>query len=340
MSVRRCTRPLRRALATLSVLLAALGASLPVHAHEVRPALLELVEQAAGEFSVLWKVPTVERGVLDVRPVLPADCVVLDPNAQTVLAGALLTRSRIRCPHGLGAALRIDGLERTLTSAFVRVVFADGRRVEAVATGARAEVVLRADAAPAVSSYLMLGVEHILLGIDHLGFVAGLVLVVHGLRRLVLTLTAFTLAHSTTLAAAALGYLGLPARPVEVLIAFSIAVVAREAWCQVRDHAGGRPPSFTARAPWIVAFGFGLLHGFGFAGALAGIGLPADARVWALVLFNLGVVAGLLLVIALLVPLLGWLRRRLPQWRVRIEATASGALGSVAMYWLLQRLLD
>lgn len=348
---RRCASPDRRALAwLLAYLLAwvpALPSLSPARAHEVRPALLEIEAQADGSFSVLWKVPALETGVLDLQPVLPTGCVAQGRVTSTPLPGALLQRWRIRCSRGLGPALEVRGLQRTLTSAFVRVGFADGRRVEGIATGAAPQVMLDVAAPPAAPRYLVLGVEHILLGIDHLAFVAALVLVVRGLRMLVWTLTAFTLAHSLTLGAAALGLVVLPVRPVEVLIAFSIVVVAREAWCLARDEravtttraSSTRATTAMARAPWVVAFGFGLLHGFGFASALAELGLPPDARAWALLLFNLGVELGQLCVLALLLPLLAWLRATWPALRSRIERAASGVLGSVATFWLLQRLL-
>jgi hypothetical protein len=301
-------------------------------AHEVRPAYLEIVESSAGEFAVMWKVPAMQEGILAVTPDVGAGCSQVGERRAQPAPGALITRWHVHCPTGMGDAIQIVGLDRTLTSAFVRVRWLDGREIETIVTGAR-PVVSLGSTTPAAAAYLRLGIEHIIGGIDHLAFIVGLVLIVTGWRRLVLTLTAFTVAHSLTLGAAALGMVGLPQRPVEVLIAFSIAVVAREAYFVARGTGG-----FTARAPWIVAFGFGLLHGFGFAGALGEIGLPRDAKILALVLFNVGVEIGQILVVLLLVPLLAAIRRYLQTQHSWIEAGTSVALGGVAVYWVCERL--
>jgi hypothetical protein len=302
-------------------------------AHEVRPAYLEIVESSAGEFAVTWKVPAMQEGVLAVTPDVGAGCSQIGERRAQPAPGALVTRWQLRCAEGLGDTIEIVALDRTLTSAFVRVRWLDGRELQTIVTGAR-PIVSLAGHTPAAAAYLRLGIEHIIGGIDHLAFIVGLVLIVTGWRRLVLTLTAFTLAHSLTLGAAALGIVGLPQRPVEVLIAFSIAVVAREAYFVARGSGG-----LTARAPWIVAFGFGLLHGFGFAGALGEIGLPHDAKILALVLFNVGVEVGQILAVLVLVPLLAAVRRYLQTQRSWIEAGASIALGGIAVYWVCERLL-
>ncbi|MGH8189175.1 MAG: HupE/UreJ family protein, partial [Steroidobacteraceae bacterium] len=301
--------------------------------HEVRPAYLEVVESSAGEFAVTWKVPAMQEGVLAVTPDIGSGCSQIGERRAQPAPGALVTRWQLRCAEGLGDTIQIVALDRTLTSTFVRVRWLDGRELQTIVTGARPLVSLEDDT-PAAAAYLRLGIEHIIGGIDHLAFIVGLVLIVTGWRRLVLTLTAFTLAHSLTLGAAALGFVGLPQRPVEVLIAFSIAVVAREAYFVARGTGG-----FTARAPWIVAFGFGLLHGFGFAGALGEIGLPQDAKILALVLFNVGVEVGQILAVLVLVPLLAAVRRYLQTQRSWIEAGASVALGGVAVYWVCERML-
>jgi HupE / UreJ protein len=301
-------------------------------AHEVRPAYLEVVESSPGEFAVTWKVPAIQDGILAVTPDVGSGCAQIGERRTQPAPGALITRWQVRCQAELGEGIEIVGLDRTLTSAFVRVRWLDGRELETIANGAR-PVVSLASNTPAAAAYLRLGIEHIIGGIDHLAFIVGLVLIVAGWRRLILTLTAFTVAHSLTLGAAALGMVGLPQRPVEVLIAFSIAVVAREAFFVARGTGG-----FTARAPWIVAFGFGLLHGFGFAGALGEIGLPHDAKILALVLFNVGVEVGQILAVLVLVPLLALVRRYLQTQRSWIEASASVALGAIAVYWVCERL--
>jgi hydrogenase/urease accessory protein HupE len=178
----------------------------------------------------------------------------------------------------------------------------------------------------------VLGVEHILAGIDHLLFVLSLLLIVRGFKRIVATITAFTIAHSLTLAAATLGLVDIPGPPVEAAIALSIVFVASEV---VRGSRG--KPGLTAHAPWVVAFGFGLLHGFGFAGALAEVGLPQKAIPLALLTFNVGVEIGqLLFVVAMLAAgsVLSRLPLRMPQWGARV---APYAIGTVAMFWVAER---
>lgn len=185
--------------------------------------------------------------------------------------------------------------------------------------------------APALLAYLRLGVAHIPTGWDHLAFVAGLLLVAAGLRQLLVALTAFTIAHSLTQAAAVLGCAGLPAGPVEALIALSILFVGYEAVRLSRGKAG-----ITAQLPWLTAFAFGLLHGFGFARALAEVGLPEAARIPALLLFNLGIEAGQILVVLVLVAPLALASRGLPL-SSRLRLGAGYALGCAGAYWLIER---
>jgi hypothetical protein len=317
--------------ALFALILLALFAA-PAHAHEIRPAYLEIAETAPQSFDIVWKTPAVQGGALAVSPELAANCTEATDRRSELAEGALITRWRVNCPDGLGESVRIAGLERTLTSAFVRVSWRDGRTAEGLVDGD--DPYLAFARTRAVGAYLGLGVEHILSGLDHLGFVAALLLIVIGFRRLLLTLTAFTLAHSLTLSAAALGAVGLPQRPVETVIAFSIAVVAREAWLA----ASGRT-SLTVRAPWIAAFGFGLLHGFGFASALSEIGLPQDAKLAALLLFNAGVEIGQIAVVLVLAPALHLLRTHAAGARTRVERTASVALGALAAFWVIERAL-
>jgi len=182
--------------------------------------------------------------------------------------------------------------------------------------------------------FVALGFEHILSGIDHVFFVIGLILLVPALGRLIGALTAFTVAHSITLGAAALGFAGLPQASVEVVIALSILVVGYEVVRASRGRTG-----LTYAMPWAVAFGFGLLHGFGFAGALAEIGLPQDAKLSALLLFNLGVETGQLMIVAVAVPLARWIAGRAAGLRRRIEVGAGYSLGAAAAFWMIQRVV-
>ena len=192
------------------------------------------------------------------------------------------------------------------------------------------------------ATYLWLGIEHILFGFDHLLFVLALLILVRQWRRVVVTMTAFTVAHSITLAAATLGFVHVPGPPVEATIALSIVLVAAE----IVNARRGRP-SLTARWPWLVAFAFGLLHGLGFAGALSEVGLPHHAIPLALLFFNLGVEFGQLAFVALVMALAWWLPGALARvtvvgrdWtRARLDVAAAYAIGALAAYWLIERVI-
>jgi hypothetical protein len=317
---------------TFLLLLLLLGVTI-AHAHEVRPAYLEIVEQQDGIYSLTWKQPSLADARIAIDPELPASCTPLGDRHVEVAAGAFVARWQVRCPDGLsGQTIRIAGLERTLTSTFVRTQLADGRTIAGVVQAADPTFQFAA-ARPVLPAYFVLGIEHILGGIDHVFFVIGLILLVPALWRLVGALTAFTVAHSITLGAAALGFAGLPQASVEVVIALSILVVAYEVVRAARGRTG-----LTFAVPWVVAFGFGLLHGFGFAGALAEIGLPQDAKLGALLLFNLGVETGQLMVVVVAVPIVRWIATRTATIRRRFEVGAGYSLGAAAAFWMIQRL--
>ena len=326
-------RHLLRSIIGLCVLLGAAVAS----ADEFRPGYLELRQQDTEIYDVFWKIPA-QGG--QPRPgieiVFPADTVNLSEPRGAFHAGAYSERWRLKRPGGLiGQTVRIDGLPADVTDMLVRVQRSDGTsQVTRLLPSDPAFVVAAsAGAAEVARTYLVLGVEHILLGIDHLLFVLALLLIVKGVGRVVATVTAFTIAHSITLAAATLGLVRVPGPPVEAMIALSIVFVAAE----IVHGAQGRP-GLTARWPWLVAFTFGLLHGFGFAGALGEIGLPQNAIPLALFFFNLGVELGQLLFVAAFA-IAAWLMARAriawPRW---IELAPAYAIGSIAMFWVLQRI--
>jgi hydrogenase/urease accessory protein HupE len=302
------------------------------HAHEVRPAYFELIEHPDGTYSLTWKQPSLAEARIAIDPQLPASCTPLGERHVEVADGAFVARWQVRCPGGLeGQTIRIAGLERTLTSTFVRTQLADGRAIAGVVQ-ASAPSFQFAAARPVLPADFVLGIEHILTGIDHVFFVIGLILLVPALWRLVGALTAFTVAHSITLGAAALGFAGLPQASVEVVIALSILVVGYEVVRAARGTTG-----LTSAMPWAVAFGFGLLHGFGFAGALAEIGLPQAAKLGALVLFNLGVETGQLMIVLVAVPIVRWVATRTADLRRRIQVGAGYSLGAAAAFWMIQR---
>ncbi len=313
--------------------LALMACVAPAFGHEVRPAYLEVRETAPDAYAIAWKQPVSGEMRLALRPRLPATCRTESAPVMEAAPSAVIERWRVVCPGGLkGQTLGVDGLERTLTSVYVQVIWRDGASTGGLAQPSSPEITLDGGAAPALARYVALGVEHILGGLDHLAFVAGLVLLVTGVRRLLLSLTAFTVAHSITLAMSALGGAGLPSRPVEACIALSIVLVAHEGVRLARGQSG-----LSASAPWLAAFGFGLLHGFGFAGALAQTGLPEGARVVALLLFNLGVEIGQVAVVALSLAPLFWLRRDAGALR-RTRLAVGYALGGAGAFWLFQRL--
>jgi hydrogenase/urease accessory protein HupE len=311
-------------------------ASLASPAHESRPAYLEIIEGDAGTYALTWKIPRRGDLVLPLRPVLPADCRDLVPEARLATPGGLVVRRSLDCGSaGLsGQEILIDGLSGSITDALVRVTLLSGE-VQTVILKPDAPGFIVAEpqsAGDVFLAYLVLGVEHILFGIDHLLFVLGLLLLVNGVGLLVKTVTAFTVAHSVTLGGAALGLVNVPQAPVEAAIALSILFLATEL---VKKHQG--QVGLAESRPWLVALSFGLLHGFGFAGALAEIGLPETAIPLALLSFNLGVEIGQLLFVfaaVLVIALLTKLPRRRPAW---VELAPAYGIGSVAAFWTIQR---
>lgn len=329
------------------MLVAALG-WLPsfAEAHEVRPGYLEVREIEAGVYDVLWKVPARGDMRLGLYVRLPESCQGA-PAATSFVGGAYVERWRAECPGGLtGKYIEIDGLSATRTDVLARVQRFDGTTQTERLTPEHVsfEVVDAPSSMQVAKTYLGLGVEHILLGIDHLLFVLGLLFLVGSWRRLVATVTAFTLAHSITLAAATLGLVHVPQTPVEAAIALSVMFVAAEILHQARGRTG-----LTSRAPWVVAFIFGLLHGFGFAGALREVGLPQSDIPVALLFFNVGVEVGQLMFILAVVTILGLASRLMGKqadgqrgpWRAEafIRTPVAYVVGSTAAFWVVQRVV-
>jgi hypothetical protein len=317
---------------TLAIWLLALLMASPATAHEIRPAALELTEQADGMVAVIWKQPVLSGKKLRMRPILPAQCAPPEQTRQEFTGTATIESWQTACRLDRGE-IRIEGLEQTLTDVFVRLKFADGNEQTRVLRPASTVFALETESgnSPA-GAYLRIGAEHMLFGWDHLLFVLGLLLLTP-VRKILWVISAFTAGHSLTLAITALGLLRLPSGPVELLIALSIFFLAVEV---VRKRAG--KTSLTIRQPWIVAAGFGLLHGLGFASALAAIGLPKGQEIWALLLFNLGVEIGQILFVAVVLGAY-WLVSRLPidrqNWLVRPALYLVGSLGA---YYTMERI--
>ncbi len=322
--------------------LALLCMSSKANAHEVRPAYLELKETAPGQYSVLWRTPVLAGMRLPIVLRLPDDVRnVNDPVVQE-LTDSLIERRWIDAgPQGLaGKRIEFPGLQVTITDVLVRFEMLDGTKGATIVRPSQPWMEITATPSPwsVAGTYLRMGIEHILGGIDHLLYVLALLLLVKGWKRLVGAITAFTVAHSITLAAATLGFVHVPGPPVEACIALSIVFVASEI---VRRRNG--QPGLAERAPWLVAFAFGLLHGLGFAGALSEIGLPQSAIPTALLAFNVGVEVGQLCFIAcvaMIVALGRTIGRHLtlprPPWTWRIPPYA---IGCVAAFWVVQRIV-
>jgi len=310
-------------------------------AHEARPAYLEIKETSPNNFSVLWRTPVLAGMRLPVVLTMPGHVKNLKEPVEQELADSLLERRWIDAgATGLaGKRIEFRGLQATITDVLVRVEMLDGRKWTTLVHPSRPW--FEPSAAPSklqvAGAYLRLGIEHIWTGVDHLLFILALMILVKGTRRLVATVTAFTIAHSITLAGATLGFVHVPQKPIEAAIALSIVFVA----CEIVHAREGRQ-GLTERWPWIVAFTFGLLHGFGFAGALSEVGLPQTAIPVALLFFNVGVEVGQLLFIAAILSLMAlgrWFARReaipQPAWAWRI---APYSIGGIAAFWMVQRI--
>ena len=319
----------------LSVAALLLGAAGAACAHEFRPGYLELREQDPSNFALLWKRPSGGEVEIRIAPVVPEGCRLDVADRQPLSPGAVVVRGALHCSGGLaGKTIRIAGLESTMTDVLVRVEHADGRVESQLLRPVNPAFSLGAatSGGQRALSYLQLGLQHILLGVDHLLFVLGLLLIVADRWMLVKTITAFTVAHSITLAIATLGYASAPAAPLNAVIALSILFLGPEI---VRHWRG--ETSFTIRHPWVVAFAFGLLHGFGFASGLTAMGLPKAEIPFALLLFNVGVEIGQLAFVALVFLLMrafGKLQIRWPRWA---QVLPGYVVGSVGAFWAIQR---
>jgi hydrogenase/urease accessory protein HupE len=305
--------------------------------HEVRPAYLELRQTGPETYDAFWKVPGQGENLrLGIYVELPAGSTNISAPRASMANNAFSERWTIKRPGGLtGGTIHIAGLTATMTDVLVRLERLDGSaQVTRLTPSAPSFVV---EAAPhtleVARTYSVLGVEHILTGIDHLLFVLALLIITGGGWKLVKTVTAFTISHSLTLTAATLGFVHVPQRPVEAVIALSIVFVAAEI---VRIHRGLE--SITSRAPWLVAFSFGLMHGLGFAGGLSEAGLPAGHVPTALLFFSAGVEAGHFMFIGVVlafIALVRLIRIPFPRWT---ELVPPYAIGSVAMFWVIQRI--
>jgi hydrogenase/urease accessory protein HupE len=333
---------IRRLSIGLVLVLAAFGPGIRAGAHALEPGYLELSPLGTEDYRVIWRRPQINGEPMAIDALLPETCTPRRGPDPAFDGRAFVSGWVARCPGGLaGGEIRVEGLEATRTDVLVRYTTTIGAP-PSVARLTAAETAFTVPVAAGswgiFTGYFALGVDHILSGVDHLLFVFALLLLVRNWRRLIAAVTAFTVAHSISLALATLEVIAVPPPPVEAVIALSIAFLAREL-----AEPAGQDRRLTDRAPWIVAFGFGLLHGLGFARALQEIGLPQGDVPLALLAFNVGVEAGQLLFIGAVIAVGLFLTRLYPSLRGTLAKGTVGlrmlayGIGVLAMYWVVQR---
>ena len=325
---RRCGVPIAGAIAIM------FGFSPSTRAHEIRPALLDITERNPGWFDVTWKVPMRGEMVLGIAPVFPTSLEPVGPPSSRVIPGARIMGFTLRgtADSLVGERITIDGLSALQIDVLLRLELADGTSHSAILrpSSPSFEIPVRATKGDVAWSYARMGVIHILQGVDHLLFLLAVLLLVSGVGQLLKTITAFTVAHSITLALASLGVVNIPSTPTEAVISLSIVFLAAEV---LRKQAG--ETGLTQRYPWVIAFGFGLFHGLGFAGALSELGLPAHEVPLALLMFNVGVEVGQIMFVAAAVGLIALLKRiRIPLAQGRLVPYS---IGSIAAFWTIER---
>ncbi|MEH6715011.1 HupE/UreJ family protein [Parasphingorhabdus flavimaris] len=306
-------------------------------ADELRPAYIEMTEQSPGQWSVLWKASTNSRLGQSGQVIIPANCNIKGEREREFAGSNILSRLALRCDGSLqGQSIGLKGLELSTTDALVRIAPIDGAMQTLRLTPDQPVAALPKPSiiSNVAATYTIIGIEHIVLGFDHLFFVLALVLLLKGGWLVAKTVTAFTVAHSITLVGTTLGWLSLPSQPVEAVIALSIIFLAVEV-------IKARPDDLrlSERFPWIVAFLFGLLHGFGFAGALAEIGLPEGDVPLALLTFNLGVEIGQLAIVAVAMALLYGLRKFRIEWLQPTKTALAYGIGIISTYWFVERMI-
>ncbi len=306
-------------------------------ADELRPGYIEFTQQSETDWRLVWKAP-LRGGVTPLtQPILPKGCLTVGEPKRQMAQLALVSKSEVRCNQTVaGAQIGLSNFGASQTDVLVRVSPL-GRPVQALrltAVEPMATIEAKPDRWQVARTYFMIGVEHILLGFDHLLFVVLLVILLSGFWTIAKAVTAFTVAHSITLVGTTLGLFGSPQRPVEAIIALSIIFLAVEC---VKKRDG--EPRLSERAPWVVALLFGLLHGFGFAGALKEVGLPEGDVPIALLMFNLGVEAGQLMIVAATLGVLALVQRVGPRYSAAAIKAVSYAAGSMASFWLIERMI-
>ena len=316
-------------------LLALCCAVAPAQADELRPGYIEFSQSGAQDWRLVWKAPMRSGVTPATQPVLPTGCAIVGQPVRAMAALAVVTTANVRCSVAVaGKSIGLSSFSASQTDVLLRVAPL-GRPVQAMRLTADAPMVVieaKPDRWQVAKTYFVTGIDHIIFGYDHLLFVVALVLLLSGLWTVAKAVTAFTVAHSITLIGTTLGFLGLPQRPVESVIALSILFLAVEIVKKNPDQ-----PRLSERIPWVVAFGFGLLHGFGFAGALNEIGLPESDVPTALLAFNLGVEAGQLVIVIVTAAVLALLRRFVASMAPVAIRAATYGIGTISAYWFIER---
>ncbi|MEH6757079.1 MAG: HupE/UreJ family protein [Parasphingorhabdus sp.] len=332
---------MRACILAIACFIGVLFGATEAHADELRPAYVELNQISQSEWALLWKASAQSRLGRFGEIIIPEICRPLNEPERRFSGSAILTRQTLKCTGSIaGQSIGLKGLELSTTDALVRIApLEEETQTLRLTPDTPVAMIAKKDAIANVAwTYTIIGVEHIMLGFDHLLFVLALVLLLKGGWLIAKTVTAFTVAHSITLIGSTLDYLSLPSQPVEAVIALSIIFLAVEIVKTQRDKET-EEPRLSERFPWIVAFLFGLLHGFSFAGALAEIGLPQDDIPMALLTFNLGVEIGQLMIVTIALALLALIRRYTQSWLQPAKTSVSYIIGITATYWFIERMI-
>lgn len=307
-----------------------------LNADEIRPSYLQITEKQSNTFFTTLKVPAKEDKKLALYLLLPDTCADISTHNALFINGSYIERWRFKCENGLvDKKLLIQGLENTRTDLLLRMEFLDKTSQIQLLTPSKNwyRVKKSASSFEIIKTYTWLGITHILLGFDHLLFVLALLLIVKDIKRLLLTITAFTVAHSITMAGATLGYVYIWGAPIEAVIALSVLFLAMELIHEKNGRIG-----LAIKHPWLIAFIFGLLHGFGFAGALAEIGVPEQAITLALLFFNIGVEFGQILFVITII-ILSWIFNKIIKIETNeyIRTVIIYLIGGLSAFWLFER---
>lgn len=306
-------------------------------ADEFKPALLEVTETEPGWYALTWKVPLQNGRPLRIAPTLPDNLEMMGPMSTRIMQGSNIEQSTWRATTGslVGGTIEIRGLAALPIDVILQIDMADGSEHSSILRPASPSYVVpeRASKWAVAGEYWKIGTIHILEGYDHLLFVLALMLIIPNVWMLVKTVTAFTVAHSISLALATLGVVNMPGAPTEAVIALSILFLAVEI-----VHGREGRITLTEKFPWVVALSFGLVHGLGFAGALAEVGLPQQDIPLALLMFNVGVETGQLIFVVVVLLVIAVVKRLPFNWPAGSWRLLPYTIGSVAAFWTVERI--